>query len=131
MRRYRVEPYVAAADVYSGAEHGGRGGWTWYTGAAAWLWRLGVEAILGLKLVGGDLVVQPCIPASWDGYRATVRRPGGSCEIVVHNPGRGHGTGAAATRLHPGGAWASCPCGGLEAVAVSSCWVLTLHIDSA
>ncbi|HEU4455185.1 MAG TPA: protein ndvB, partial [Longimicrobium sp.] len=61
--RYRVEPYVVPADVYGVAPHAGRGGWTWYTGSAAWLWRLGVEAILGIRRRGGALEVDPCIPA--------------------------------------------------------------------
>ncbi|MCK5411610.1 MAG: hypothetical protein KAJ67_05915, partial [Gemmatimonadetes bacterium] len=64
--QYSVEPYVAAADVYGTAPFTGRGGWTWYTGSAAWLYRLGVEAILGLRREGEALCIQPCIPASWD-----------------------------------------------------------------
>ena len=81
-QRYRVEPYVIAADVYGAPPHVGRGGWTWYTGAAAWCWRLGVEAILGLSLEAGDLVVDPCIPPEWPGFEATVRR--GACVLHVH-----------------------------------------------
>lgn len=91
VKRYRVEPYVVAADVYAGF-HEGRGGWTWYTGAAAWLWRLGVEAILGLRREGGMLRLDPCIPPAWEGFQATVRTPLAICHVVVKNPGGpGHG----------------------------------------
>jgi cyclic beta-1,2-glucan synthetase len=63
--RYKVEPYVVAADVYSVAPHVGRGGWTWYTGSAAWMYRAGIEGILGLRREGAVLVMDPCLPASW------------------------------------------------------------------
>ena len=62
MLRYKVEPYVVAADVYSVPPHVGRGGWTWYSGSAGWLYRAGVEAILGLRVKGDFLVLDPCIP---------------------------------------------------------------------
>ncbi|HWH69088.1 MAG TPA: protein ndvB, partial [Candidatus Sulfotelmatobacter sp.] len=62
MHRYRVEPYVAVADVYSEPPHVGRGGWSWYTGSSAWLYRAGIEWILGLRLRGEKLEIQPCIP---------------------------------------------------------------------
>ena len=69
---YKVEPYVVAADVYSVAPHTGRGGWTWYTGSAGWMYRLVVESLLGLRLrideSGACLVVSPCVPAAWTGY---------------------------------------------------------------
>lgn len=70
--RYRVEPYVVAADVYSVAPHTGRGGWTWYTGAAGWMYRAGVESILGLRREGQELVIDPCIPAEWPGFEARI-----------------------------------------------------------
>jgi cellobiose phosphorylase len=70
--RYKVEPYVVAADVYSVAPHVGRGGWTWYTGSAGWMYRAGVEGILGIRREGDFLVVNPCIPDSWPGFEATV-----------------------------------------------------------
>jgi cyclic beta-1,2-glucan synthetase len=70
--RYKVEPYVVAADVYSVAPHVGRGGWTWYTGSAGWMYRAGVEGILGIRRAGNFLVVNPCIPDSWAGFEATV-----------------------------------------------------------
>jgi cyclic beta-1,2-glucan synthetase len=73
MLRHRVEPYVIAADVYSVEPHVGRGGWTWYTGSAAWMVRLGVEAILGLRREGDVLRITPCIPIDWPGYEVTYR----------------------------------------------------------
>ena len=73
VKRYRVEPYVMAADVYSVAPYAGRGGWTWYTGAAGWMYRAGLEAILGITREGGQLRVKPCIPAEWTEFKVTVR----------------------------------------------------------
>jgi cyclic beta-1,2-glucan synthetase len=84
--RYRVEPYVVAADVYSVGPHVGRGGWTWYTGSAAWLQRAGVEWILGLRRKGDELLVEPCIPADWPGFEAVLRRGEGQLQVVVENP---------------------------------------------
>ncbi|WP_354673946.1 GH36-type glycosyl hydrolase domain-containing protein [Cupriavidus alkaliphilus] len=72
VERYKVEPYVVAADVYSAPPHIGRGGWTWYTGAAGWMYRAGLEGILGIRREGDHLIVAPCIPASWPGFSATV-----------------------------------------------------------
>jgi cellobiose phosphorylase len=77
---YKVEPYVVAADVYAVAPHTGRGGWTWYTGSAGWMYRLVVESLLGLRLTAGRLHFTPCLPADWQGftlhyrYRETVYR---------------------------------------------------------
>ncbi|MFW6084959.1 MAG: GH36-type glycosyl hydrolase domain-containing protein, partial [Gemmatimonadota bacterium] len=68
--RYRVEPYVVAADIYGVQPHVGRGGWTWYTGSAAWLYRFAVEAVLGLRREGDRLHVTPALPPGWEGYRA-------------------------------------------------------------
>jgi cyclic beta-1,2-glucan synthetase len=87
MARYRVEPYVVAADVYSVPPHTGRGGWTWYTGSAGWMYRLGLEAILGLRKVGKDtLRVDPCIPESWPGFKLTYRYGETTYQISVENP---------------------------------------------
>ncbi|MBP8098695.1 MAG: cyclic beta 1-2 glucan synthetase, partial [Arenimonas sp.] len=75
---YKVEPYVVTADVYALAPHTGRGGWSWYTGSAGWLYRLLLESLLGLRLEGNVLHVAPCLPAEWPGctiryrYRTTV-----------------------------------------------------------
>jgi cellobiose phosphorylase len=73
MEQYKVEPYVVAADVYGVAPHTGRGGWTWYTGSAAWMYRLGLEGILGIRRAGASLVIEPHIPAAWPGYDVTYR----------------------------------------------------------
>lgn len=70
--RYKVEPYVVAADVYSVAPHTGRGGWTWYTGSAGWMYRAGIEGILGIRREGSWLVFAPCLPDDWPGYSATL-----------------------------------------------------------
>jgi cyclic beta-1,2-glucan synthetase len=72
VERYKVEPYVVAADVYSVAPHVGRGGWTWYTGSAGWMYRAGVEGILGIRSEGDCLVIDPCIPDSWPGFEAKI-----------------------------------------------------------
>lgn len=68
IQRYRVEPYVVAADVYSVAPFNGRGGWTWYTGSASWMYRLGIEQILGIRKRGDELHISPCIPVEWSGF---------------------------------------------------------------
>jgi len=85
--RYRVEPYVIAADVYSVAPHEGRGGWSWYTGSAGWMQRAGIESILGITRRGATLRVDPCIPAAWPGFSAVLTLEGMRWEIVVENPG--------------------------------------------
>jgi cyclic beta-1,2-glucan synthetase len=85
-QRYRVEPYVLAGDVYSTSPCVGRGGWTWYTGAAAWAWRLGVEAILGLHMEEGQLRVDPCIPPGWKQFEAWLGTGDHLLHIVVENP---------------------------------------------
>ncbi|MDP3586198.1 MAG: glucoamylase family protein [Thiobacillus sp.] len=73
MQRYKVEPYVMCADIYAVAPHTGRGGWTWYTGAAGWMYRLTVETLLGLQLEVDHLRISPCIPADWDAYKVHYR----------------------------------------------------------
>jgi len=84
--KYKVEPYVVAADVYSVAPHVGRGGWTWYTGSASWMYRLGIEAILGLKRKGNRLQIDPCIPDNWGEYELTYRDGETVYHIHVRNP---------------------------------------------
>ncbi|MGN7725146.1 GH36-type glycosyl hydrolase domain-containing protein [Luteimonas sp. 22616] len=84
--RYKVEPYVAAADVYSVEPHVGRGGWTWYTGSGAWLYRAGLEAILSFHLQGDHLRLDPCIPGSWPGFSIDYRHGGSRYLIEVANP---------------------------------------------
>jgi cellobiose phosphorylase len=86
MERYKVEPYVVAADVYTHPAHLGRGGWTWYTGSAAWMYRLGLESILGLRRRGQTFTVAPCVPAPWDGFVVRWRYGRSVYEITVQNP---------------------------------------------
>ncbi len=84
--RYGVEPYVVAGDVSSAPPHGGRGGWTWYTGSSGVMYRLGLEAILGIQRMGRTLRIDPCIPGAWPGYRVTYRLGETTFEIDVENP---------------------------------------------
>ena len=86
VHRYKVEPYVIAADVYGAAPHTGRGGWTWYTGSAGWLYRAGIETILGLRLQGDFFVVDPCIPKAWPGFELVLKYRGVTYDIKVVNP---------------------------------------------
>ena len=88
VHRYKVEPYVVAADIYSITPHVGRGGWTWYTGSAGWMQRAGVENILGLRVEGATLHIDPCIPQLWPGFEITLRHGSAHYEIQVDNPGR-------------------------------------------
>ncbi|MFO1265548.1 MAG: hypothetical protein U1F67_01305 [Rubrivivax sp.] len=90
VHRYKVEPYVVAADVYSVAPHVGRGGWTWYTGAAGWMYRAGIEWLLGLTLHGTRLQLAPCIPAHWRGFELVYRYRTTRYVIVVENPPDAH-----------------------------------------
>ena len=83
---YKVEPYVVAADVYTAEGHLGRGGWTWYTGSASWLYRVGLEAILGFKKTGDVLEIDPCVPSRWTEFSITYRHGGAVYDISVRNP---------------------------------------------
>jgi len=98
IHRYKVEPYVVCADVYSAAPHVGRGGWTWYTGSAGWMYRTAVEGILGIKLRGATLVVDPCIPRGWAGFEFTYKHGSSRYRINVKNP-RGVNRGIAQATL--------------------------------
>ncbi|MBZ0114805.1 MAG: hypothetical protein K8J08_20260 [Thermoanaerobaculia bacterium] len=90
--RYKVEPYVLAGDVYAETPHVGRGGWTWYTGSAAWVYRAGLEWLLGFRLHDDRLRLDPCIPASWPGYSLSYRHGSTQYDITVDNlRGAGHG----------------------------------------
>jgi cyclic beta-1,2-glucan synthetase len=92
VQRYKVEPYVVAADVYSVAPHAGRGGWTWYTGSASWMYRAGLEWILGFRVRAGKLLLSPNIPADWPGFEIIFRHGSARYEILIDNPERvGHG----------------------------------------
>ncbi|NVZ11065.1 glycosyl transferase [Allochromatium humboldtianum] len=99
VQRYRLEPYVVAADVYGEPPHVGRGGWSWYTGSAGWWYRVALESVLGLRVENErELIIRPCIPASWPGFRLRYRLPDGvtECEIQVDN-GDGGGSVITAT----------------------------------
>jgi cyclic beta-1,2-glucan synthetase len=85
-KHYRVEPYVVAADIYSVPPHTGRGGWTWYTGSASWMYRLGLESILGLRRMGETLQIDPCIPGGWSGFEVAYRYGEASYRICAKNP---------------------------------------------
>jgi cellobiose phosphorylase len=86
VERYMVEPYAIAADIYSVAPHNGMGGWTWYTGSAGWMYRLGMEAILGITRTGTALHIQPCIPRHWPGFKVDYRFGETQYRIKVENP---------------------------------------------
>jgi cyclic beta-1,2-glucan synthetase len=86
VRRYKVEPYCVAADVYSVAPHVGRGGWTWYTGSAGWMYRAGIEGILGFHLEGEQLLLTPCIPKQWPRFDLVFKYRSSRYEISVTNP---------------------------------------------
>ena len=86
VQRYKVEPYVMAADVYAAPPHVGRGGWTWYTGSAGWMYRAGVESMLGFRLRGARLGIDPCLPRGWPGFRLTFRYRSARYDVVVENP---------------------------------------------
>jgi len=96
--RYKVEPYVVCADVYAAPPHIGRGGWTWYTGSAGWMHRAGLEWILGFRLKGNSLHLDPCVPRDWPRFEILFRYRATRYEIVVENP-RGVSRGIAHAEL--------------------------------
>jgi cyclic beta-1,2-glucan synthetase len=98
VQRYKVEPYAVAADVYSVFPHVGRGGCTWYTGSAGWLYRAGIEGILGFHVQGEFLVLDPCIPRAWPGFEIVFRYRSARYEIAVENP-KGVSRGVASAAL--------------------------------
>jgi cyclic beta-1,2-glucan synthetase len=83
---YKVEPYVVAADVYTAKGHLGRGGWTWYTGSASWMYRVALEGILGFRQRGEQLFIEPCIPSQWKQFTIEYRFRSSTYEITVENP---------------------------------------------
>jgi cellobiose phosphorylase len=92
VQHYKVEPYVVCADVYGAPPHTGRGGWTWYTGSASWLYRVAIETILGFKLCGDTLRFEPCVPTCWPGFELNYRHRSATYRIVVDNSaGTGRG----------------------------------------
>ena len=102
VERYQAEPYVLAGDVYAHPQHAGRGGWSWYTGAAGWLYRAGLESILGLRRRGPTFALDPCIPASWPAARIVWRFGRTRYEISIANP-QGRCRGVAGAELDGAG----------------------------
>ena len=86
--KYRTEPYVLDGDVYARPPHAGRGGWSWYTGSAGWLYRAGIEHVLGLKGRGDHFTMSPCVPSSWTSFSITWKHRGSTYLIEVSNPDR-------------------------------------------
>jgi cyclic beta-1,2-glucan synthetase len=86
VERYKAEPYVVAGDVCARPPHSGRGGWSWYTGSAAWMYRAGLESMLGLRRRGATFSIDPCIPASWPKYEIVWRFRRTRYDISVTNP---------------------------------------------
>jgi cyclic beta-1,2-glucan synthetase len=98
LHRYKVEPYVTAADIYAEPPHVGRGGWTWYTGSSGWMYRAGIEWILGFRLRGTTLQIDPCIPRAWPGFEVSFRYHSAHYLLTVENP-RGSTKGVARIEL--------------------------------
>jgi cellobiose phosphorylase len=99
---YKVEPYVICADIYGAPPHTGRGGWTWYTGAAGWIYRVAVEGILGIHIRGDVMELKPCIPTRWPGYEMTYRFGSTSYRVRVDNSaGAGRGVLSVMVDGHP------------------------------
>jgi cyclic beta-1,2-glucan synthetase len=92
--RYRVEPYVIAADVYTAAGQVGRGGWSWYTGSASWMYRVGLESILGFTRRGSTLRMEPSVPADWPSFALDYRFGTATYEITVEQPAAVRGSHA-------------------------------------
>jgi cyclic beta-1,2-glucan synthetase len=127
VERYKVEPYVVAADIYSVAPHVGRGGWTWYTGSAAWMYRAGLEGILGIRREGAFLVVDPRIPESWPAFEAKVKVGETRYDIRVENASRG---GPRALRAMVDGVSAPLDAGRVRVPLDGGAHVLTVSITS-
>jgi cyclic beta-1,2-glucan synthetase len=98
VERYRAEPYVVAADVYGHPQHVGRGGWSWYTGSAGWMYQAAIEALLGLRRSGASFSLDPCVPTRWNGYQLRWRHGRTTYEVSVTNPEH-HSRGIASALL--------------------------------
>jgi cyclic beta-1,2-glucan synthetase len=97
-QQYKTEPYAVAGDVYDHPAHRGRGGWTWYTGSAGWMYRVALEGIIGLRRLGSSFSLNPCIPSSWPAFSVEWRLGATSYSITVDNPER-RCTGVASATL--------------------------------
>ena len=84
---YKVEPYVVAADVYGVSPHTGRGGWTWYTGSASWLFRVALESLLGFRLRGDRATFAPCVPPAWPGFSIRFRYHSATYRVELKTAG--------------------------------------------
>jgi cyclic beta-1,2-glucan synthetase len=121
---YAIEPYVMAGDVYSEPPYVGRGGWSWYTGSAAWMHRAAIEHLFGMRQRGSDISFVPCLPSHWDQAELTLRRDGRVLRVIFCRPGVTAGLEAAArssaVELRSGQSlhW--------DALAVKSCFLLLL-----
>ena len=85
-KKYKVEPYVIPADIYGASNMAGRGGWTWYTGSSSWYYKAGIEYILGIRIKGGYLSIEPCIPKEWKQYTIKYKWKNTLYKIKVTNP---------------------------------------------
>jgi cyclic beta-1,2-glucan synthetase len=97
VKTYKVEPYVVAADVYGVEPHTGRGGWTWYTGSAAWMYRLIMESLLGLRVEANRLSFEPCLPTQWDNFTIRYRFRETNYRITIRQQQDGEGGAATVT----------------------------------
>ena len=97
--KYKVEPYVIAADVYGGTDLLGRGGWTWYTGSSSWMYETGIKYILGLRIHQGKLFMEPCISSSWKEYSIKYQYKNTKYHIQVNNP-NGKTTGVTSFKVN-------------------------------
>lgn len=88
VNKYKVEPYVIPADIYGSGNLAGRGGWTWYTGSSSWFYKAGLEYILGLKIRGSKLTIEPCIPKEWEEFKIKYEYKTSIYDITVKNPNR-------------------------------------------
>jgi cellobiose phosphorylase len=82
---YKVEPYVICADIYGVEPHIGRGGWSWYTGSASWMYRASIESIIGLKIEKNSMRIEPCIPKAWDQFEVFYKKEKTTFKILVLN----------------------------------------------
>lgn len=91
VRKYRVEPYVIASDIYAAPPHTGRGGWTWYSGSSGWMYILILESLLGVKISGDRMSFDPCIPLDWKSFQVMYRYQSTMYQIVLNHAGSGSG----------------------------------------
>ena len=95
MQKYKTEPYVLCGDVYSNPQLRGHGGWSWYTGSASWMYKVGIEHIIGLKIKSDHFTIEPCVDPAWKEFSVTFHLRGVCYEVLVSNPdGVEEGVGA-------------------------------------